>query len=117
MSTRQRLFVFVLILLLSPATIYAKDYEVKKKVGEYNVEVKIDKNPPIVGDNNMEIEIKDGGKGFDYVHLPSPIEKENLEKPSQRGIFLMQHMMDKVEFLDGGSRIKMLKLLSRGKGA
>jgi hypothetical protein len=60
MSTRQRLFVFVLILLLSPATIYAKDYEVKKKVGEYNVEVKIDKNPPIVGDNNMEIEIKDG---------------------------------------------------------
>ena len=38
---------------------YAKDYEVKKKAGEYDVEVKIDKNPPVVGNNNMEIEIKD----------------------------------------------------------
>jgi hypothetical protein len=32
---------------------------VKKKVGEYDVEVKIDKNPPVVGDNNIEIGIKD----------------------------------------------------------
>lgn len=38
---------------------FAKDYEVKKKAGDFDVEVTIDKNPPVVGKNNMEIEIKD----------------------------------------------------------
>lgn len=48
-----------IILLMITGIAFAKDYEVKQKVGEYDVEVKIDKNPPIVGDNNIEIEIKD----------------------------------------------------------
>lgn len=48
-----------LILLLIAGMAYAKDYEVKKRVGNYEVEIKIDKNPPVVGDNNIEIEIKD----------------------------------------------------------
>ena len=54
-----RLAVFSLILLLTAGFAYAKDYEVKKKAGEYNVIVKIDKNPPVVGDNNISVEIKD----------------------------------------------------------
>jgi len=49
----------VLLLLLVAGIAYAKDYEVKKKAGDYDVEVKIDKNPPVVGDNNVKIEIKD----------------------------------------------------------
>ncbi|MFN3481009.1 MAG: FixH family protein, partial [Thermodesulfovibrionales bacterium] len=48
-----------IILLMIGGIALAKDYEVKKKAGEYDVEVKIDKNPPVVGDNNMEIEVKD----------------------------------------------------------
>lgn len=48
-----------LVLLLTAGIVYAKDYEVKKKAGEYDVEVKIDRNPPVVGDNNIEIKIKD----------------------------------------------------------
>lgn len=55
----KRLAVIGIILLLAAGVAYAKDYEVKKKAGEYDVEVKIDKNPPVVGDNNIEIEIKD----------------------------------------------------------
>ena len=39
---------------------YAKDYEVSKKAGEYTVDISIDKNPPVTGNNNMEIAIKDG---------------------------------------------------------
>lgn len=58
MNTK-KLVVFALILLLIAGIAYAKDYEVKKKAGEYDVTVKIDKNPPIVGDNNVTIEIKD----------------------------------------------------------
>ncbi len=55
----KKLAVFSLILLLIAGIAYAKDYEVKKKAGDYDVEVKIDKNPPVVGDNNIKVEIKD----------------------------------------------------------
>jgi hypothetical protein len=51
-------FLIVLALLLMAGTAGAKGYEVSKKAGEYDVEVKIDKNPPVVGDNNITIEIK-----------------------------------------------------------
>jgi hypothetical protein len=49
----------VLVLLLVAGVVYAKDYEVKKKAGDFDVQVAIDKNPPVVGDNNVKIEIKD----------------------------------------------------------
>ncbi len=55
----KKLAIITLILILIAGIAYAKDYEVEKKVGEYEVKVKIDKNPPVVGNNNMEIEIKD----------------------------------------------------------
>lgn len=55
----KRLALTVIALLLVAGIAYAKDYEVTKKAGEYNVVVKIDKNPPVAGDNNMKIEIKD----------------------------------------------------------
>ena len=48
-----------LILLVVASIAYAKDYELTKKAGEYTVEVKIDKNPPVVGDNITTVEIKD----------------------------------------------------------
>lgn len=53
------LAVFSLILFLLAGIAYAKDYEVKKKAGDYDVEARIDKNPPVVGDNNIKIEIRD----------------------------------------------------------
>ncbi len=56
----RKITIITLVLTLMAGVALARDYEVKKKVGEYDVEVKIDKNPPVVGDNNIEIEIKDG---------------------------------------------------------
>jgi hypothetical protein len=55
----KRVMVIIVAVLLIAGIAYAKDYEVTKKAGEYNVIVKIDKNPPVVGDNNMKIDIKD----------------------------------------------------------
>lgn len=49
----------VSVILLITGIAYAKDYEAKKKAGDYDVEIKIDKNPPAVGENNVKIEIKD----------------------------------------------------------
>jgi hypothetical protein len=55
----KKIGVLVVVLLFVAGVAYAKDYEVTKKAGEYTVEVKIDRNPPVVGDNNVKIEIKD----------------------------------------------------------
>jgi len=58
---------------------------------------------------SIKIEIKDEGKGFNYKDIPLPTLKKNLEKTSGRGIFLIKKLMDKVEFLDSGTRIRMIK--------
>ena len=49
--------------------------------------------------------IKDEGIGFDYGNLPDPTSPENLEKPGGRGIFLMKHLSDEVEFKDDGREV------------
>ncbi len=54
-----RLFLFILILFLIPNIANSKGYEVKKKAGEYEAEVKIDRYPLVLGDNHIEIELKD----------------------------------------------------------
>jgi len=53
--------IFVFALLMAVPIAYSKDLELKKKAGEYHVEIRIDRNPPILGDNNIEIEIRDAG--------------------------------------------------------
>jgi hypothetical protein len=55
----KRLAIFAVVLFLIAGVVYAKDYEVNKKAGDYNVLIKIDKNPPIAGENNLEIAITD----------------------------------------------------------
>ena len=37
----------------------AKGYEITKPVGEYNVTITLDKNPPVAGENQMTIMLKD----------------------------------------------------------
>lgn len=49
--------------------------------------------------------VKDEGTGFDYVNLPDPTAPENIEKPGGRGIFLMKHLSDEVEFKDHGREV------------
>ncbi len=55
----KRLAVVVLAVLLIGTVAYAKDYELTKKAGDLTVDVKIDKNPPVAGPNNVEIVVKD----------------------------------------------------------
>lgn len=56
---RVTLFLAVLALLAGCISAYAKDYEMTKKAGDYTVQVEIDKNPPVTGNNNMTVGIKD----------------------------------------------------------
>jgi serine/threonine-protein kinase RsbW len=62
-----------------------------------------------VGNNPLEFcfNVKDQGKGFDFVNLPDPTAPENLMKENGRGIFLMKNLADEVVFEDGGSSVNI----------
>lgn len=55
----KKLGIFMLVLCFAAGVVYAKDYEVQKKAGEYDVKVTIDKNPPVTGDNVVTVVVKD----------------------------------------------------------
>ena len=55
----KKLVIAMMAILLVAGTAVAKDYEVTKKAGDYTVVVKMDRNPPITGDNNLSVTIKD----------------------------------------------------------
>ncbi len=55
----KKVLLAVLMVVLAFGVAMAKDYEVKKKAGDFDVEVSIDKNPPVVGDNTIAIEVRD----------------------------------------------------------
>jgi hypothetical protein len=55
----KKLLTIGFVLLLSAGVVLAKDYEVKKKAGDFDVVVTIDKNPPVTGDNGVTVTVKD----------------------------------------------------------
>jgi hypothetical protein len=48
-----------LTIILVATSVIAADYQVTKRAGALTVDVAIDRNPPIVGKNNVDIAIKD----------------------------------------------------------
>jgi serine/threonine-protein kinase RsbW len=58
-------------------------------------------------DSLLKFVIKDEGTGFDYQNLPDPTEPENLQKIGGRGIFLMKHLSDQVEFKEEGRIVEL----------
>jgi serine/threonine-protein kinase RsbW len=57
----------------------------------------------------MLIVVRDPGTGFDPANVPSPLHGENLYSDHGRGIFLINRLMDEVEFAKNGTEIRMLK--------
>ncbi|MEJ0031378.1 MAG: ATP-binding protein [Bacteroidota bacterium] len=55
----------------------------------------------------IKFKVEDEGRGFDHLNLPDPTSPENLEKPGGRGIFLMKHLSDEVEFDDNGRVVQL----------
>ena len=58
-------------------------------------------------ENLIQFIIMDEGSGFDYEHLPDPTAPENIEKPGGRGIFLMKHLSDEVNFKEKGRIVEL----------
>ncbi|OGQ85895.1 MAG: hypothetical protein A2512_13510 [Deltaproteobacteria bacterium RIFOXYD12_FULL_56_24] len=55
----KKIAIFTLMLLLSAGIVLAKDYEIQKKAGDLNVVVKMDKNPAVMGENGIDVTVKD----------------------------------------------------------
>lgn len=61
----------------------------------------------IIDNKGITFDIKDDGPGFDYNIIPDPTDEANLEKLSGRGLYLMKHLSDEIEFKDNGSLVEM----------
>jgi CheY-like chemotaxis protein len=57
----------------------------------------------------VTIVIRDQGPGFDPSQLPDPTDPANLERPSGRGLLLMQTFMNEVRFNPAGNEVTMVK--------
>ena len=68
----------------------------------------------IFNNDSIIISVEDQGNGFDHNKVPDPAKEENLLRTGGRGIFLIKHLMDKVEFNKKGNIIKMTKQLRKG---
>ena len=82
--------ILFVILFLLVGTAWGKNYEVTKTVDDYTVKVEIDKNPPILGDNNLSLTIKDGsGKNITDAKV-----KVGYSMPAMPGMPAMSYKAD-----------------------
>jgi serine/threonine-protein kinase RsbW len=63
------------------------------------------------------IVVRDEGHGFAPNRVPDPTADENLERPSGRGIMLMQAYMTRVYFSEAGNEVWLLKENRGGRSA
>ncbi len=62
-----------------------------------------------VSDDEAVAEIEDQGNGFDPSALPDPLDPDNLEKPTGRGVFLMRVYMTWIKFNDRGNSVTLCR--------
>jgi serine/threonine-protein kinase RsbW len=55
----------------------------------------------------IKFKVQDEGTGFDFRQLPDPTLPENISQPGGRGIFLMKHLSDEVDFKENGKIVEL----------
>jgi serine/threonine-protein kinase RsbW len=55
----------------------------------------------------IKFKVQDEGIGFDFHKLPDPTLPENISRPGGRGIFLMKHLSDEVDFKENGKVVEL----------
>lgn len=63
-------------------------------------------------DKRITFSVSDEGQGFDYNSLPDPTDPNNIDKINGRGVFLMKHLADKVEFNHNGKEVLLTFVLN-----
>jgi len=57
--------------------------------------------------NELQIKVTDEGSGFRPEKVPDPTTPENIEELNGRGIYLMSHLADKIEYSKKGNSVTM----------
>ena len=60
-----------------------------------------------ITDGSLVFSVKDEGLGFDFNCVADPTLPDNIDKLSGRGIYFMRTLADKLEFLEGGTLVKL----------
>jgi serine/threonine-protein kinase RsbW len=79
------------------AVLYGNDGDPEKTV---RIEVCLDWH-------QVEVRVSDEGQGFDPTRVPDPTTPENILSPGGRGLFLIRHLMDEMEFNARGNAVRM----------
>lgn len=58
--------------------------------------------------NELKITVTDEGPGFRPENVPDPTTPENIEELNGRGIYLMSHLADKIEYSSKGNSVTMI---------
>lgn len=70
----------------------------------------LNKQVSIIAECNNEeinIQIEDEGEGFDIRNVNNPTLKENINKESGRGIFIIKNLSDKIEYNEKGNQVQL----------
>jgi len=67
------------------------------------------------GDREWSILISDEGAGFDPEDIRSPVQENGVWGESGRGLFLIAHYMDRIEYFNGGSTVVMARCPHNGR--
>jgi serine/threonine-protein kinase RsbW len=68
-----------------------------------------------VTSDQFDVMICDEGPGFNPEDVPDPTAPENLERPCGRGLLLMRHYMNRIEYHGTGNTVIMSKSCANGK--
>ncbi len=60
-------------------------------------------------EKGMLVVVRDPGEGFDPAEIANPVEADNVFRSHGRGVFLISQLMDEVEYLHGGTEVRMRK--------
>lgn len=73
-----------------------------KQDPEKIVDIEIDYNS-----EELSISVTDEGPGFRPEKVPDPTAPENIEELNGRGIYLMSHLADKIQYTPKGNSVTM----------
>ena len=117
------LWVVVAGMVFMAGVVLAKEYTVQKKAGDYTIDIAMEKNPPVVGTNNVVIAVmdKDGKSVTDAKVLLT------ASMPAMPGMPAMENKADakpeggkyraKIDLSMGGSWSMSVRITQGGKTA
>ena len=89
-----------------------------KHGNEGNSDKKVEVDVSVAG-GEVVVTVADQGRGFDPAHVEDPLAPENLLRPTGRGLFYMQKLMDRVDYgrrAGGGTVVTLRKQVQAARG-